>query len=212
MTFTESPHALVELRALKEAGMQQQERELTYAIQKRLTQKAWAKEDSMTSKAEAAFRYVLFELSCDYGLSPGRPLRNLGRFIFFFFIIYLFAFRGKGSGAIQAIWVVEGKERREDVTPDFFFNRLQIRWANTGKGKLLRLACIPLISFYFSVLSAFHIGWRDLNVGSWITRMQPREFGLRGKGWVRTMSGLQSLISVYLIALWALTYFGRPFE
>ncbi len=65
---------------------------------------------------------------------------------------------------------------------------------------------------YFSVLSAFHIGWRDLNVGSWIARLQPREYTLRAKGWVRVVSGVQSLISVYLIAMWVLTYFGRPFE
>ncbi len=67
-------------------------------------------------------------------------------------------------------------------------------------------------AFYFSVISAFHVGWRDLNVGSWIARMQPREYTLRAKGWVRLVSGAQSLISVYLIAMWALTYFGRPFE
>lgn len=64
----------------------------------------------------------------------------------------------------------------------------------------------------FSVLSVFHIGWRDLKVGTWIARMQPREYTLRATGWVRTVSGIQSLISVYMIALWALTYFGRPFE
>ncbi len=67
-------------------------------------------------------------------------------------------------------------------------------------------------AFYFSVISAFHVGWRDLNVGSWIARMQPREYTLRAKGWVRVVSGIQSLISVYLIAMWALTYFGMPFE
>ena len=67
-------------------------------------------------------------------------------------------------------------------------------------------------SLYFSVLSAFHIGWRDLNVGSWILRLQTREYSLRATGWVRVVSGFQSLISVYLLALWALVYFARPFE
>ena len=67
-------------------------------------------------------------------------------------------------------------------------------------------------SLYFSVLSAFHLGWRELNVGTWISRMQPREYTLRATGWVRTVSGIQSLLSVYLLALWVLTYFGRPFE
>jgi hypothetical protein len=62
------------------------------------------------------------------------------------------------------------------------------------------------------ILSAVLIDWRDLNVGKWIARLQPREYSLRATGWVRFVSGLQSLISVYLIALWVLTYFGRPFD
>ena len=69
-----------------------------------------------------------------------------------------------------------------------------------------------IIGLQFSFLSAFHIGWKDLNVGNWISRIQPREYSLYATGWVRTVSGIQSLISVYLIAAWALTYFGRPFE
>jgi hypothetical protein len=35
---------------------------------------------------------------------------------------------------------------------------------------------------------------------------------LRATGWVRFVAGLQSLLSIYLLALWVLTYFGRPFE
>ena len=65
---------------------------------------------------------------------------------------------------------------------------------------------------YMSILSAFQVGWRELNVGMWIARLQPREYTLRATGWVRFVSGLQSLISVYLVALWVLTYFGRPFD
>jgi hypothetical protein len=60
--------------------------------------------------------------------------------------------------------------------------------------------------------SAFHIGWRELNVGAWISRIQPKEYEMRATGWVRVAAGLQSLLSVYLIALWTLTYFGRPFQ
>ena len=69
-----------------------------------------------------------------------------------------------------------------------------------------------LYALYFSILSAFHFGWRDLNVGNWIARIQQREYALRPTGWVRIVSGVQSLISVYLIAMWVLTYFGRPFD
>ena len=64
---------------------------------------------------------------------------------------------------------------------------------------------------WFSLLSAFHLGFRELNVGNWLARVQAREYGLQTVGWVRIVAGLQSLLSVYLLAMWALTYFGRPF-
>jgi hypothetical protein len=67
-------------------------------------------------------------------------------------------------------------------------------------------------ALFFSLLSAFHLGWRELNVGNWISRMQPRQYVLRAVGWARVLSGFQAVTSVYLIAIWALTYFGRPFE
>ncbi len=49
-------------------------------------------------------------------------------------------------------------------------------------------------------------------MGSWLTRLQFTEYDLRGRGWVRFVSGAQSLVSVSLLAIWALTYFGRPFQ
>jgi hypothetical protein len=67
-------------------------------------------------------------------------------------------------------------------------------------------------ALYFSLLSAFHLGWREFNVGIWLQQLQPRRFGFEATGWVRTVSGFQSLLSVYLLALWVLTYFGRPFD
>jgi hypothetical protein len=51
-----------------------------------------------------------------------------------------------------------------------------------------------------------------LNVGNWIARLQTREYTLQAIGWVRVMAGIQSLLGVYLLAMWALTYFGRPFQ
>jgi len=65
---------------------------------------------------------------------------------------------------------------------------------------------------YFSLLSAFHIGFREFSVGTWLARVQSRSYTLQPEGWVRTVSGIQSLLSVYLLAMWALTYFGRPFQ
>jgi len=49
-----------------------------------------------------------------------------------------------------------------------------------------------------------------INVGTWLARVQTREYTLRATGWVRAVAGVQSLLSVYLLAMWVLTYFGRP--
>jgi hypothetical protein len=66
-------------------------------------------------------------------------------------------------------------------------------------------------AFWFSARSAFQIGFQQFSVGDWLARVQSSEFTLRASGWVRTISGLQSLLSLYLVAIWALSYFGRPF-
>ncbi|MDF1790804.1 MAG: hypothetical protein P1U88_02790 [Thalassobaculaceae bacterium] len=42
--------------------------------------------------------------------------------------------------------------------------------------------------------------------------MQPSEFALRAHGWVRVVSGVQALFSLYFLAMWALFYFGRPLQ
>jgi len=59
------------------------------------------------------------------------------------------------------------------------------------------------LGFYFSLVSAFSLGWKDLNVGNWISRIQKKEYTLRPTGWVRTLTGVQSLICAFLLALWA---------
>ena len=65
---------------------------------------------------------------------------------------------------------------------------------------------VPLVTIYTGGIGSELIRWLQ------IARIQPREYTLRATGWVRTVSGVQSLISVYLVALWVLSYFGRPFE
>jgi hypothetical protein len=69
-----------------------------------------------------------------------------------------------------------------------------------------------LWALHFSLLFLFHIGWRELKLGNRIDRLQRLNLLLRPAGWVRVVSGVQSLLSVCLVALWALNYLGRPFE
>ena len=75
-------------------------------------------------------------------------------------------------------------------------------------GTFASVACAA----HFSLLWAFHIGFREFRVGTWLDRIQTEKYTLEPTGWVRVLSGMQSLLSVYLLAMWALTYSGRPFQ
>jgi len=205
LTYSELPHSLVELRAeFKKSGLRKQEREVTYAIKHSGFIKAKSQGNFLT-KVEVCLGWFFFELTCQWGMSPERPLFILLGLIFFFTLPYAQAISADISEKekVDGIWKVwiperirvdlgldEPQKPIESINPWFCFKN----------------------GFYFSLLSTFNIGWRELNVGNWMARMQPYEYRLQATGWARTVSGIQSLISVYLLALSVLTYFGRPFE
>ena len=61
-------------------------------------------------------------------------------------------------------------------------------------------------------ISALLIGYQELNIGQWLKMLTKREYDLTMVGWARTAAGVQSLLSVYMLALWVLGFFGHPFE
>ena len=204
LRYSELSHSLVELRAaFKKSGLRKQEREVTYAIKHSGFINAKTKGNLLT-KIEVYLGWFFFELTCKWGMAPERPLFILVGLIFMFTIPYAHAISGdiygkKKTDGIWRVWI-PGRMRKDfgEEAPEELLDDISPK-------------CL-MYGFYFSVLSAFHVGWRDLNVGNWIARMQPYEYRLQATGWARTISGIQSLISVYLLALSVLTYFGRPFE
>jgi uncharacterized protein YjbI with pentapeptide repeats len=225
LVFYDSPAGLIELReAFKKSGMRTQERQLTYAIEHTKQLHAWnpswwhkdRKEDTrpwldkLAGKSESLFSYVLFELPSGYGTVPSRALWSLLGFMPCFALFYWIALqRVQGH---SGLWMIVPADRIAPGRGKEKLVRIRRHPAKTWRERLRGQSRLCCTSLYFSVLSAFHLGWRELNVGTWIARMQPREYTLRATGWVRTVSGFQSLLSVYLLALWVLTYFGRPFE
>ena len=148
---------------------------------------------------------LLFQYPSGYGLYPGRPLWIIVVLIFLCTSIYTIPIYRSTEARIIRAWPFHRIESEHEIV------------AVEGEEEIERLSSNKILvavgyGLYFSLLSAFHIGWRELNMGSWIARMQPRRYVLRAEGWVRTVSGVQSLLSVYLLALSILTYFGRPFE
>jgi len=204
-----SGSGLVQLRELlQKAGLRDLERQATYAIENNKTRHSIANENSLIDYFEGIFKFAAFELTTGYGLYPSRALL----IIFWIGVLLIPAYawaifrvpHWHDSPGIYCIW---SKERIEASAG-------RIRLSDTVDIERLSERNWRAITWavYFSLLSAFHIGWRDLSIGTWITRAQPREYTLKPTGWVRLVSGVQSLLSVYLLAIWALTYFGRPFQ
>ncbi len=218
LTYNDSSHGLVELReTYKKAGMRQEERQVTYALNHTIRIKR--KEEGFAGKVESLFHLVFFEWTCQYGMNPGQPLKILGLGLFLFTLPYLLALRSRDRKT--GIWLVlppdhiiggGTKVRPFKLTGRTPFRPLPLRRWPRLKARLRRGLRRVRLAFYFSLLSAFNLGWREINVGNWISRLQRHEYTLRATGWVRTVAGLQSLLSVYLLALWVLTYFGRPFD
>jgi hypothetical protein len=227
LRFATSSQALQALReAFKTAGLRPQERAVTYAIRHTQRCQAWpvfcpadmaAAAPEFFKKLHSTFQLLAFEWPCAYGMAPGRPLGLLVGLLLCGTGLHMLALSDCGRTGMWLLRAVEhGKQQASHAKPvrisrDFFFPRLQARSAGRWWGLLVRWVCVFLLGGAFSLLSAFYLGGRELNVGNWIARRQPPAYTLCATGWVRVVSGGQFLCSVYLLALWALTSFGRPF-
>jgi hypothetical protein len=185
-----SPASLIELReAFRTAGLRAQASEVHFAIMHTRRLQAGRLEKILL---------LAVEIPCDYGMRPVRPLLILLSAILAFWIPYLFALKKRGTGGIWIIWPDDRTPKDEATEKDA---RLSPPWFR-------RIG----VALDFSVVSAFNIGWEEINIGSWIARMQPKEITLKATGWVRVVAGVQSLLGVYMVALSILSYFGHLFE
>ena len=213
---TEGVAALIELRsAYKKLGIRSMERQITAMVKTQQMRNTWQR--GGWGYLEAAVSYVFFYVTSDFGASPGRPLRILLILIFVFAVPYWFVlFKPSRRRGIIVTWYskrfsrvdkVRNPEERKELSMVLqkrhvtgFFAKLREQW------RLIKMA------LFFSVISSFSIGWRELNVSNWILKLQSRASFFKANGWVRILAGLQSILSVYLVVLWVLTYFGSPFE
>jgi hypothetical protein len=205
MTYREDPRPLMKLRKeFQEAGYRAQERAIICALNRRETERV--------SGVEFLFKEIAFDLTCEYGFSPGRPLRIVLWLWLLFSFVYATFMHLSGTSGIYFIGTrvwrgksnTQGIQIRPEPIPAARWWKRPFLWLRR-EWRVLRAA------MFFSLMSAFNIGFRDINFGRWLRLLTKREYDLKAVGWARTVSGFQSLLSVYLIALWVLSYFGRPF-
>ena len=232
MRYDQNPAALVELRtAFRRAGYVEQDRKITLAIRR---SNAWQRTltaghmlDACLSTREdvqsrcdymvilfngfsALFESVFFDVTCRYGMEPGRPLLILLAFWLVMSFIYAAFTHRRGPFGIYLVYT-RPDGRRQGLRVHARPIRMHPIWKVPFRWAWRELRLFRSASF-FSLVSAFNIGFREVNVGNWLRMLMRIEYDLRAKGWARTLSGLQSLVSVYLVALSLLSYFGHPFD
>lgn len=225
--------ALVELReAYKKAGMREMERLVVYMLKSEERKADWQQQDDVWAQAESVVNYVFFELPSGYGLYPRRPLLIVIAIFFLFTLIYWLGLITRlGNPFLEIRWpakyatkrtalnIMKGDTRRSsNICVKIEGGRL-LRYPTRAKydkpnlrTRLKRQFRLLRISLHLSLLYAFQIGWRDLNIGLWITYFQTHQYFFYSRGWIRKLGGFQSILSFYMFVLWILTQFARPFE
>jgi uncharacterized protein YjbI with pentapeptide repeats len=227
LTYEDNPDSLAQLRKkFADGGFREQERKITFAMKRREAERYWEKCSSestpilwssdsvLTNFCSFILNRGFFDWTCHYGMSPGRPL-SLGVLLWVLCSFVYFAFaQVPGSTGLYRVY---GQSIHEpSLRPR---NAERIVFPQTSKTggprRFIQLIwnewLLLRASMLFSLMSAFNIGFRDINFGRWLRSLTRYEFDIKAVGWARVVAGWQSLISVYLIALWILTYFGRPF-
>lgn len=207
---------LAQLRsALKTAGLNEAEREVTYVIERwRTLFLLEVRSDSQLydawARIQAALRWLLFDATTAYGRHPEQALWLLLALWVVCTAVHLRAFARRAWGGRRPAGVfVTAPATRVVTTADGF--------AEAGKAEVRRLAPASVLgrlgwAAYYSLLSTLSIGFREFNFQTWLLRLQREEATYQAVGWVRVASGAQSLVGLYLVAIFLLTYFGRPFE
>jgi hypothetical protein len=64
----------------------------------------------------------------------------------------------------------------------------------------------------FSVMNLVNLGVQGLDPGRWVRLLHRKEFDLQATGTIRAIAGVQSVLSLGLLTLAALTALGHPIE
>jgi len=210
LTYLESPASLVSLREeFGKLGFRAAERQIICALRRH-----------NAGKLETLF----FDWTSEYGSNLARPWQIfIGVFIACFVAYYIFMLKEWESGVRIIVPIAsesnDGSSRRfvlkhdeSSIETTIFRRNDLIKEILIGYCKVPMSIRLIWWAVFFSGMSAFNIGFRDVNFGRWLKLLTRTKFDLQPFGWVRVVSGFQALMSVYLIALWILSFSGTPFK
>lgn len=68
------------------------------------------------------------------------------------------------------------------------------------------------IAVNYSLYCSLRFGFRDLDVANWVNTLKKYKYEFHARGRIKTLGGVQSLLSLYLLALYVLCIFDNPFS
>lgn len=218
LTWESDPAPVFALRkSFTEAGFRNASRRVTAAIHRH--------DQSSAEK-------LAFDFTCEWGENWLRPIEIIAGLWVVFAIIYWTGMHSAGRSGLylvatgQRVVTSKGKERalrigipysgpgcsEKQLQLDLFPSAATDRRTLPNGHKLRKELRLLNTALLFSAMSVLNLGFHEFNVGTWIRMMQARAFDIRARGWLRTMSGIQSLVGLALVALSLLSYFGQPFD
>ncbi|GHB64544.1 hypothetical protein GCM10008107_12120 [Psychrosphaera saromensis] len=224
------PPTLMLLRKhLRENGYEREARELTYVIQKGKDEETFQNPQNTIQLIGAYIRWLAFDLTVEYGVNPSGSLALLlytlviCSFIYGTVLLLQVKFNLRWIGSITLVtpnidptykldvkYFEAGSYRNENLLRTLYLHKSEL--APYGPDSSINIKHILLVlvhAIWFSILSSFHFGWRDLNVGNWLARIQPTAFTYRPNGLFSVISGIQSLLSIYFLAIFVLSSYGN---
>ena len=181
LTYRDNPAALVQLRKqFEDGGLLEQGRKITYAVKRREAELSWERgtsrtfpigkgtrailwsSDSMLANfASFTLNKVFFDWTCQYGMSPGRPL-ILG--VVLWFLCSFLYFVCIHTPAVGGLYRVYSQSIGDDPSVQERVERICPRSTKYSRGprwvlQFFRRECLLLrASMFFSLMSAFNIG------------------------------------------------------
>lgn len=208
ITYNDDPTFLYSLKnALKERGYQDAQKSVIAALRR-----SHPPEDSLGSKfhllkgnVARAIQFVLFDWTSEFGSNSFRPLLIILMMWLLCGAVYAAAVLREGKAGL---FLVSTGERIPKGKKTPYVRR--IRPAQLQVAPRIRSAISS--GLFFSFRRTFHFGFKELDFGNWLKLLQSREFDIIAYGWPRVVSGVQSILSIYLLALSILSAFTTPFD
>ena len=179
--YDHSPDALAALRKqFFDGGYREQERRITYALKRReaeFLRNGCSFPIGLENCLAYQFNRLFFDITCQYGMNPGRPLElGLALWLICSFVYSAFI-HGKGRASLQRRYGAPLKEgtnpalRIERIEPSRIERSPRLFFPFRLLGREIRVLGTAM---FFSLMCAFNIGFRDINFGR-LLRLLTRE-------------------------------------